>query len=157
MTRDNLRLVVFTMETESTTYEYGFPIEQVHEITRPGNTVKLPGTPPFVEGITNLRGEVIPIVDFKKRFGLGSTVANDTTRVIVVNMGSKKCGVIVDDVLEIVPVPPESLEEAPAVAGGVGSRFIIGVGKVGERLIIALDVVKVLSEREQDELLALGA
>jgi len=103
----------------------------------------------------NLRGEVIPIVDFKKRFGMGSTVAKDTTRVIVVKIQEQKCGVIVDDVLEIIPVPAENLEAAPTVAGG--SSFIIGIGKMDARLIIAIDVIKVLTENERAEMLAVGA
>lgn len=157
MAKSNLKLVVFTMETADSVYEYGLPIEQVHEITRPGSTIKLPGTPSFVEGIMNLRGDVIPIIDFKKRFGLGSTQTKDTTRIVVVNIEQQKCGIIVDDVLEIIPIPAEQIEEAPHIAGGVSSKFIIGIGKVEGRLIIALDVINVLSDAEQCELLSLGA
>lgn len=157
MAKANLKLVVFAMDTDGAAYEYGIPIEQVHEITRPGKTIKLPGTPSFVEGIMNLRGSVIPIIDFKKRFGMGSTVPKDTTRIVVVNIDEQQCGVVVDDVLEIVPVPAEQIEEPPKVAGGVGSQYIIGIGKVEDRLIIAIDVTRVLDEDEQQELLALDA
>lgn len=156
MAKDNLTLVVYTLEADGKAYEYGIPINQVNEITRPGNVVKLPGTPEFVDGIMNLRGEVIPIIDFKKRFGLGSTGVKDTTRIVVVNMGSKKCGVIVDDVEEIIAIPAENIEDAPEVAGGVTESFILGIAKVNDRLIIALDVLKILTEREQEDLLAAG-
>lgn len=156
MAKDSLTLVVYLLEADDKAYEYGIPINQVHEITRPGKVIKLPQMPSFVDGIMNLRGEVIPIIDFKKRFGLGSTGVKDTTRIVVVNMDNKKCGIIVDDVLEIIAVPPESIEEAPAVAGGVKSNFILGIGKVDDRLIIALDIAKVLTVDEQEEMLAAG-
>lgn len=156
MTKENLKLVVYMLEADGKTYEYGIPINQVNEITRPGNVVKLPGTPDFVDGIMNLRGEVIPIIDFKKRFGLGGTGVKDTTRIVVVNMGSRKCGVIVDDVEEILAIPAENIEDAPSVAGGVQASFILGIGKVDDRLIIALDVMKILTEHEQENLLPAG-
>ena len=152
MAKENLKLVVFALQTGDRSYEYGIPIEQVHEITRPGEITRLPGMPEFVEGITNLRGNVIPIMDLKKRFSLGTTEKQDTTRVIVANFEQQKCGVIVDDVLEIIPVLAADIEAAPSFAGGVASNYIIGIGKVGERLIIALDIQKILTEREESEL-----
>ncbi|MDR3590423.1 MAG: chemotaxis protein CheW [Negativicutes bacterium] len=156
MAKEGLTLVVYALEAGDKVYEYGIPISQVHEITRPGKVIKLPGMPDFVDGIMNLRGEVIPIIDFKKRFGLGSSAVKDTTRVVVVNMDRKKCGIIVDDVLEIIAIPMENIEDAPSVAGGVGADFVLGIGKVDDRLIIAVDIFKVLTEREQKELLVSG-
>lgn len=152
MAKENLTLVIFTMEVNETTYEYGIPINQVHEITRPGNVIKLPGMPDFVDGVMNLRGSVIPIIDCKKRFGLGTTVPQDTTRNVVVNINKLKYGFIVDDVVEIVTVPADHIEEAPDIAGGVNSDFIIGIGKVDERLVIALDASRILSKGEEQEL-----
>lgn len=146
---ESLRLVVFSMETEKKVYEYGLPIEQVHEITRPSETTMLPGMPQFVEGVMNLRSNIIPIIDFKKRFGLGRTVMKDTTRVIIVNIDTQKCGVIVDDVLEIVSVSAENIDAAPTVIGGVSSNFIAGLCKVDGRLIIALNPEKVLTEESR--------
>ncbi|HWQ61557.1 MAG TPA: chemotaxis protein CheW [Negativicutes bacterium] len=157
MAKDSLTLVVYALEADEKVYEYGIPINQVHEITRPGNVTKLPGMPDFVDGITNLRGEVIPIIDFKKRFGLGSTGLKDTTRNVVVNINGKKCGIIVDDVMEIIAIPAENIEEAPAMVGGVKASFILGIAKVDDRLIIALDIYKVLTEDEQEDMLTVGA
>jgi purine-binding chemotaxis protein CheW len=71
-------------------------------------------------------------------------------------MGSRKCGVIVDDVEEILAIPAENIEDAPSVAGGVQASFILGIGKVDDRLIIALDVMKILTEHEQEHLLPAG-
>lgn len=152
MIKTSLKLVVFTMETDMDVYEYGIPIEQVYEITRPSKTVKLPGVPIFVEGIMNLRGNVIPIIDMKKRFNLGITAAKDTTRILVVQIGGQKCGIIVDDVLEIIPIAAENIDDAPKFAGGVSSQFIVGIGKIDNRLIIALDINKILNEDEEKEL-----
>lgn len=154
MIKTSLKLVVFTMETDMDIYEYGIPIEQVYEITRPSKTTKLPGVPVFVEGIMNLRGNVIPIIDMKKRFNLGNTAEKDTTRILVVQINGQKCGIIVDDVLEIIPIAAENIDDAPNFAGGVSSQFIVGIGKIDNRLIIALDMNKILNETEEKELLS---
>ena len=156
MAKMSVKLVVFTLESNEEIYEYGIPIEQVHEITRQGKTITLPGMPDFVEGIMNLRGSVIPIIDLKKRFGLGTTIAKDTTRVVVINLDSKKCGIVVDDVVEIIPVAAENMEDAPSFSGGISSNYIIGIGKVDDRLIIALDMNKILTENEEKELVHAG-
>lgn len=152
MAKENIKLVVFTLENNEKIYEYGIPIEQVHEITRQGKTLEIPGMPDFVEGIMNLRGNVIPIIDLKKRFGLGTTAEKDTARIMVINIDNKKCGVVVDDVLEIIPIASEEMEDAPSVTGGISSNYILGIGKVEERLIIALDMNKILTEKEEKEL-----
>jgi purine-binding chemotaxis protein CheW len=152
MAMENLKLVVFALQTKDRVYQYGIPIGQVHEITRPGEVTQLPGMPDFIEGVMNLRGSIIPIMDLKKRFRLGATVKQDTTRVIVANFDKRKCGIIVDDVLEIIPIVATDLEEAPSFAGGVTSNYIIGIGKVGERLIIALDIQKILTAKEENSL-----
>jgi purine-binding chemotaxis protein CheW len=152
MAKKSIKLVVFTLESNKKIYEYGIPIEQVHEITRQGNTIEMPGMPDFVEGIMNLRGNVIPIIDLKKRFSLGTTTEKDTTRVVVVNLENHKCGIVVDDVLEIIPIAAEDMEEAPSITGGISSNYIIGIGKIDGRLIIALDINKILTEKEEKEL-----
>lgn len=152
MAKDSLKLVVFTMETNQTVYEYGIPIGQVQEITRPNKITKLPGMPSFVEGIMNLRKSVIPVVDIKKRFGLGTTTTKDTTRIIVVQVNGQKCGLVVDDILEIIPVAAEDVEQTPSFTGGIGSEYIIGIGKVDDRMIIALDMNKILTGNEENEL-----
>ncbi len=157
MAKESLTLVVYMLEANDQAYEYGIPISQVHEITRPGDVIKLPGMPDFVNGIMNLRGEVIPIIDFKKRFSLGSTIPKDTTRIVVVNINKQKCGVIVDDVLEIISIPAENIEDAPSIAGGVNNSFILGIGKVDKRLIIAIDVIEILTESERGEMAAWGS
>lgn len=154
MARESLKLVVFALQTGDRVYQYGIPIEQVHEITRTSEVTQLPSMPDFFEGIMNLRGNIIPIMDLKKRFHLGSTIKQDTTRVIVANFDKRKCGIIVDDVLEIIPVLAADIEDAPIFAGGITSNYLIGIAKVDERLIIALDIQKIMTAREEEELSA---
>lgn len=152
MVKESLKLVVFTMATASEAYEYGIPINQVYEITRPGKTIKLPGAPAFLEGVMNLRESIIPIIDLKKCCALGTTIPKDTTRIIIVQTNEQKCGVLVDDVLEIIPIAPENMEDVPSVAGGIKSNYLLGIGKADDRLIITLDMTKILPEREEREL-----
>jgi purine-binding chemotaxis protein CheW len=154
--KEEITLVVFAMEVNEKVYEYGLPIDQVHEITRPEDTVKIPGMPDFVEGVMNLRGSIIPVIDCKKRFGLGDTLSRDTTRNIVVNTDNLKYGVIVDNVVEIISVSAGNFEAPPSIAGGIHADFIIGIGKFDGRLIIALDASKILSQEEENVLESIG-
>ncbi len=152
MAQKNIKLVVFTLENNNEIYEYGIPIEQVHEITRQGKIIEMPGMPDFVEGIMNLRSNVIPIIDLKKRFRLGTTAEKDTTRVVVITLDNQKCGIIVDDVLEIIPIATENMQAPPSIAGGISSKYVIGIGKVDERLIIALNMNEILTKQEETAL-----
>lgn len=143
---DSLQLVVFSLENKGILYEYGIPIGTVHEITRQEQILPMPGTAPFVEGIMNLRGKVIPIIDVKKRFHMGTTIEKESTRIMIMNINGNKCGIMVDDVKEIISVDPENMEEPPEVAGGIEGDYILGIAKVNERMIIALDITKILTE-----------
>lgn len=146
MSRDSVKLVVFTLETENAVYEYGVCINQVQEITRKGKTMKLPGAEAFLEGIMNLRESIIPIIDLKRYCGLGTTIAKDSTRIVVVESGEQKCGIVVDDVVDIVSVDGENIEDPPTAAGGIKANFIAGLCKVDARLIIEMDIDKILSK-----------
>lgn len=154
MENESLKLVVFTLENDETIFEYGFPITQVQEITRQGKTIKMPDMPDFVEGMMNLRGNVIPIIDLKRRFRLGTSVKKDTTRIVVVNLDNKKCGIVVDDVSDIIAFAAEEIETIPSFGEAINSNYIIGIGKVDERLVTALDVKKILTEKEEEAVLS---
>lgn len=143
---ESLQLVVFSLENKGILYEYGIPIAMVHEITRQGQVLPMPGTAPFVEGIMNLRGKVIPIIDVKKRFQMGTTVGTDSTRIMIMDIEGNKSGIMVDDVKEIISVDRENIEEPPEVAGGIEGDYILGIAKVDDRMIIALDIAKILTE-----------
>jgi len=152
MIQEDLKLVVFTLSIGEIINEYGVSITQVHEITRSSEIVHLPGLPDFIEGIMNLRGNVIPIINLKKRFGLGLSGRTDNSRIIVIQMGEKQYGIVVDNVLEIISISKEHLESIPSIVGRISYNYILGICKVGERMIIALDVNKILSANETAEL-----
>lgn len=141
---DELQLVTFRLASE----EYGLPITKVQEINRLLPVTKLPQTPSFMEGIINLRGRIIPVIDLRKRFQLSITEHDDDTRIVVVEMNGQTVGVTVDAVKEVVRLSTANIETPPASIA-VDSRFINGVGKTDDRLIILLDIDQVLTAQEE--------
>lgn len=141
---DELQLVTFRLASE----EYGLPITKVQEINRLLPVTKLPQTPSFMEGIINLRGRIIPVIDLRKRFRLPITDHNDDTRIIVVEISGQTVGVTVDAVTEVVRLSTSDVE-APPASTVVESRYINGVGKINDRLIILLDIDQVLTAQEE--------
>ncbi len=143
-----IQLVVFRLGAE----EYGVPITQVQEINRLSAPTKIPKAPAFVEGVINLRGKVLPVIDLKKRFGLEETTYTDEARIVVVEIASQTVGVIVDAVTEVLRLPLSSVEPPPAMIARITADYLRGVGKLDERLLILLDLNKVLTETEQSQL-----
>ena len=141
------QLVVFGLGKE----EFGIDISRVREIVRLQNITAIPQSMDFVEGIVNLRGQIVPIVDLCKRFRVGdsSSVEEAARRIIVVNMAEQNIGVLVDGVSEILRIPDESIEPTPPIVAGGIADFIRGVAKVDNRLIIVLDIDKVFSVEEK--------
>ncbi len=144
------QLVIFELADE----QYGLDIASVESIIKIQGITAVPQAPAFVEGVTNLRGVVLPVIDLRKRFGLPSTEKNKETRIVVVEMGDTTVGMVVDAVTEVLRVPSESIEPPSPLVTTVDSTFITGIAKVEERLIILLDLGKVLSVREQSQLQA---
>ena len=145
------QLVVFGLGKE----EFGIDISQVREIVRIQTITAIPQSLDFVEGIVNLRGQIVPIVDLSKRFRVGNVTAADESqrRIIVVSMGSQNIGILVDGVSEILRIPDDSIEPTPPiVASGVSSDFIRGVAKVENRLIIMLDLERIFTFEEKTAL-----
>lgn len=149
---DEIQLVVFTLKQGDVTCEYGVPITKVQEIIPMTTPTKLPQTPDFVEGIINLRGKIIPIIDLKKRFNMGASEITGETRSVVVEVEGQTVGIIVDEVSEVLRLPVSSIEPPPAVMGGITAEYLKGVGKLGDRLLILLDMDKILTEHEKKEL-----
>lgn len=143
-----VQFVVFRLGNE----EYGIPITQVKEINRLTTATKVPKSPAFIEGIINLRGQIIPIIDMKKRFDLPLVEYTGEARVIVIQVGQQIFGIEVDAVSEVLRINTANIEKAPAIVSGIDSRYITGVAKVGERLLILLDLDKLLSDEEKLEL-----
>ncbi len=142
------QLVVFKLASEN----YGVDIAAVEGIIKMQPITKMPHTPAFVEGVTNLRGAVLPVVDMRKRFGLAAQEETKDTRIIVVEMDGLTVGMIVDSVNEVLRVPVDDIEPPSPMVTTVDSAFVIGIAKVTERLIILLDLRKVLSVQEQKAL-----
>jgi len=148
-----IQLVVFQLNTRETSTEYGVPITQVQEINRLTDPTKLPKAPDFVEGVINLRGKVIPIIDLKKRFGMSKSEYTDDTRIVVVEIAGQTVGVVVDLVTEVLRLPESSIEPPPSMIAGITANYLTGVGKVGNRLLVLLDLAQILSESEAEELM----
>jgi purine-binding chemotaxis protein CheW len=146
-----IQLVVFRLASA----EYGVPIHQVQEINRLTDITKLPQTPWFMEGVINLRGKVIPVVDLRKRFGL-SVTNTDETRIIIVEVESHTVGVIVDDVAEVLRLSTDEIEPPPANFI-MDAAYMQGLGKVDNRLVILLHIDKILTSKEEEILKALPA
>jgi purine-binding chemotaxis protein CheW len=146
-----LQLVTFMLGEE----EFGVPISQIQEIDRLGRITKVPNAAQFIEGITNLRGEVIPVLDTRKRFDLEAKLADDRTRIIIVDLGGTKTGLVVDSVREVLNLARKDIAPPPeAIGSGIDQQFISGIGKVdeGKRMIVLLDVERILSRQEQAHL-----
>lgn len=137
--------------------EYGVDIAQVQEIIRMVEITHVPRAPHFMEGVINLRGQLIPIIDLRTRFGMPRIQATKSTRIVVTEIGSKRVGIVVDAVSEVLNIPIENVEDAPEMIAGVGTEYIQGVGKMNERLIIMLDLTMVMSSEEKQELASLDA
>jgi len=142
------QLVVFSIGNES----YGVDVEAVESIIKMQEITKLPHAPEFVEGVTNLRGSVVPILDLRRRFGLAPEEATRDTRIMIVNMNENHVGMVVDAVTQVVRISAESIEPPPQMAMTVNSAFIRGIAKLDDMLIILLDLRKVLTLEEQERL-----
>jgi len=153
---EEIQLVVFALKQDDLICEYGVPITSVQEIIPMTKPTKVPQAPDFVEGIINLRGKIIPIIDLKKRFGIGFSQINSETRSIVVEVNNQTVGVIVDEVNEVLRLAEDNIEPPPEVIGGITAEYLTGVGKLGERLLILLDVEKIFNEGEKEELLSVS-
>ncbi|MGF7429195.1 chemotaxis protein CheW [Thermoanaerobacterium thermosaccharolyticum] len=142
------QIVIFKLNDE----EFCVDIMDVLEIIRMQTITKVPDVPSFVEGIINLRGTVIPIIDLKKRLKLKLTNYDDDTRIIIIKINDKSVGFIVDSVTEVLHVENDSIKEAPDVIAGIGKEYIESVVSYDDRLIINLNLEKILTENEKKEI-----
>lgn len=133
---------------------FALPILDVREIIRITAITPVPQAPSFVEGVINLRGQIIPIVDLRKRFGLDTQTATEETRIIVVELGNGMViGLIVDAVREVERIPSESILPPPAlVAGSIGSEYIKGISNHEDKMIVHIDMRKVFNSSEMSAL-----
>lgn len=143
-----MQLVTFSIGEE----EFGVDILKVQEIIRTMEITKVPRAQDFVEGVINLRGKVIPIIDLRRRFGLDSKAHDKHTRIIVIEINNMIVGFVVDSVSEVLRIPASTVEPPPPVVAGLESEYISGVGKLHDRLLILLDLDKLLSGEDMENL-----
>jgi len=142
---DELQLVVFNIGTE----EFGVEIMNVQEIIRMTNITKIPQASGYVKGIINLRGRIIVVINLNVIMGMKSKEQNENTRIIVADIGETVMGFIVDSVSEVIRLPASNVEPAPSViANKIGTEYVRGVGKMEDRLLILLDLDKILNANE---------
>ena len=145
-----LQLVTFKLGNE----EFGVDILKVQEINRMMVITRIPNAPPFIEGVINLRGKIIPIVDLRKKLGFdnGNGEYEKTTRIIVVELDGLVLGFIVDSVSEVLRIPENTIEPPPSIVGGVESDYIEGVGKLDNRLLILLELKKLFTSTDRKDI-----
>jgi len=146
-----VKVIVFRLQDE----EYGVEVQQVKAIEKLEHITRVPRTPKFVKGVINLRGVVTPIIDLRKRFDLEESEYSDSTRTIIVAVGDLEVGLIVDAANDVIDIPVDAIEPPPEVVGGVEAAYLRGVAKLDNRLLILLNLDKVLSTEEINQLDAL--
>ncbi|SET36672.1 purine-binding chemotaxis protein CheW [Natronincola peptidivorans] len=132
--------------------EYGVEIDHVQEITEYKKATKVPNVPSFIEGVINLRGNITPIVSLKKKFNLQEDEIKDSNRIIIINLKNRHVGFIVDDASQVLTMDEKQIDNPPEILTGIDRQYIIGIGKVEEKIIIMLDLEKILSEDEKEEI-----
>ena len=136
-----LQLVSFKIGEE----EFGVDILKVQEINRMMAVTRVPDAPEYVEGVVNLRGKVIPVVDLRRKFGMERKEADKHTRIIVMELDGKLAGFVVDAVSEVLRIPKSVIEPPPAITASVKADYITAIGKLNDKLLTLLDIEKVLA------------
>lgn len=145
------QLVVFRLHNE----EFGVEITEVREIVKPRHITRLPHVDDYIEGVTNLRGEVIPVICLRKRFGLEPQEETEDTRIMMLEVKDNMVGFIVDAVTETLRLSEDAIDPPPGNIAGLRADYLAGVGKLEDRLLILLEVDKILSSDEQIQLQSL--
>jgi len=143
-----LQLVSFKIGAE----EFGIDILKVNEIIRMMSITKVPNAPSFVDGVVNLRGRVIPVINLRAKLILPRKEYDRNSRIIVVELNTKTIGFIVDEVSEVLRIPVNITEKPPEMVSGINAAYITAIGKLEDRLLILLDLERILGEDEGAEL-----
>ncbi len=150
-TENETQVVTFQLARE----EYAIDILQVQEIVMMTRITRMPKAPHFIEGIVNLRGQMIPIIDMRKRFSLAEAEHDSDTRIIIVDIG-ETVGMVVDGVRDVIRLPDSAISPPPPMIQGISAEYLKGIGQFDDRLLIMLDLEKVLTAEEQEVLQKLG-
>src|SRR5689334_24089797 len=144
----DLQLVGFRIGKET----FGVPIDLVHEIVRVPEITAVPDAPEYVEGVINLRGKIVSVIDLRKRFGEKRIERNRKNRILVAEIEKKMVGLIVDAASEVLRVCPEEIDEPPDVLEDAEIKYVTGVGKLKGRLVILVDLAKIIQKGELQKL-----
>lgn len=144
----SIQQVIFRLDNE----EYGLDIMKVNGIEKYQEVVKVPNSPEYIEGIINLRGEVLPIYSLRKKFNLVAKPIDDETKIIVTYTNDMKVGFVVDAVAEILHIDLDNIVDAPKIVAGINRKYIKSVAKQESRMIILIDVDLIVSDEEKIEL-----
>jgi len=146
-----IQWVTFHLENE----KYGIKVMQVQEVLRMTEIAPVPGAPHYVLGIINLRGNVVTVIDTRRRFGLPDVEHDDETRIVITEANNNVVGILVDSVAEVVDLKTSEIETAPNVGNDESSKYIQGVSSRENELLILVDVNKLLSDEEWQEVASL--
>ena len=149
---DEKQFVIFKLNQEI----YAVDIENVGGITEFTEITKLPNVPKYIEGVINLRGEIIPVVNLKNRFGLCNTdiKVEEEKRIILYQINGKNIGFIVDDASQVVKLSLSMIEEAPTMINGVQHEYINGIGNMNGQIVIIINLERILSENEKNKVIS---
>jgi purine-binding chemotaxis protein CheW len=147
-----VQLVTFRVGGE----EFGLDVFQVHEILRHVEPTPMPKAPAFVEGVLDVRGTLVPVVDLRKRFELLDVRYDDDTRIILVDFQGERLGLVVDEVSEVMRVAETAVSPPPQFVRGLAAEFIRGIVRMEGRLVVLLDLERILSSQERMQLLFSG-
>lgn len=142
-----LQLVICQLTSE----EFGIEISRVKEIIRVPEITKIPQLLSYVEGVINLRGSLVPVIDLAERFGITRNLTDEDSRIVVVELDDLTAGMIVDSVSEVLSISNDDIDKAPdIITKGVSERYIQGVGKINERLLILLDIERIFTDEQKE-------
>lgn len=128
--------------------EYGIDILKVQEIRGYEQPTRIANAPSFIKGVVNLRGVIVPIIDMRLKFGLGSAEYNDFTVVIILNLGARVVGMVVDSVSDVMELSPEQIRDTPEIDSVVDSSYITGLGTLNDRMLILIAIEKLMGTAE---------
>jgi purine-binding chemotaxis protein CheW len=146
-------LLTFTLGNE----EYGIDILKVQEIRGYDAVTTIANSPEFIKGVINLRGIIVPIIDMRIKFHLGNVTYNQLTVVIILNIASRVVGIVVDGVSDVITLAAEQLKPAPEFSSSLDTQYITGLGTVDERMIIVMDIERLMTSRDMDLVEAVAA
>ncbi|MEI6546825.1 MAG: chemotaxis protein CheW [Burkholderiales bacterium] len=128
--------------------EYGIDILKVQEIRGYEQPTRIANAPSFIKGVVNLRGVIVPIIDMRLKFGLGSAEYNDFTVVIILNLGARVVGMVVDSVSDVMELSPDQIRDTPEIDSVVDSSYITGLGTLNDRMLILIAIEKLMGTAE---------